>query len=225
MLGVEDPAADTWSERLIRAQRLVAIVRLDNLDRAPELARALLAGGIAIQEFTLTNPHALRAISQVREQLSEFSNQLALLGVGSVRSVEQAQSAISAGAQFVVTPTLNIEVIEYCTTRAIPIMPGAMTPTEILTAWEAGATAVKVFPARALGPGYIKDVLAPLPELRLMPTGGVDLANLQQYFDAGAFAVGVGGNLLNRKAIDAGDWPSVTAIAKEYSRAASAQNI
>lgn len=205
---------------LLHQQRMVAIIRLDDLSCAVPLARGLLAGGVAIQEFTLTNPSALEAIAAVRAEVSEFSSPAAMVGVGSIRSVSQAKQAIAAGAQFVVTPTLQIDVIQVCVASGIPVMPGAMTPTEILTAWEHGASIVKVFPARSLGAGFIKDVLAPLPDIRLMPTGGINLENMPGYFAAGAFAVGVGGNLLDQSAIRSGNWERVTAIAHEYAQVA-----
>ncbi|MCA9133227.1 MAG: bifunctional 4-hydroxy-2-oxoglutarate aldolase/2-dehydro-3-deoxy-phosphogluconate aldolase [Planctomycetales bacterium] len=205
--------------QLLARQRLVAIIRLDDLGSAQQLSQALFDGGIAIQEFTLTNPAALDAISRVRQSIAEFDNGQGLVGVGSVRNLDQAKAAIAAGAQFVVLPIVNVAVIEYCVQHDTPVMPGAMTPTEILTAWEAGATAVKVFPARSLGSQYIRDVLAPLPELRLMPTGGIDQNNMRDYFQAGAFAVGVGGNLLNQEAIGTQDWQRVTSIANSYTHA------
>jgi 2-dehydro-3-deoxyphosphogluconate aldolase / (4S)-4-hydroxy-2-oxoglutarate aldolase len=205
---------------LIAKTRLVAIIRLDDLSQAVKLSKALLAGGIVAQEFTLSNPKALDALSEVKAALSEFSNARAVIGLGSVRNVDEAHAAIKAGAQFVVTPITKLEVIEVCKNAGIPIMPGAFTPTEIATAHAAGADIVKVFPARALGVSYIKDVLAPMPYLKLMPTGGVDLENMASFFKAGAVSVGVGGNLLDKKAIEAGDWKKISAIAKQYAEAA-----
>lgn len=205
---------------LIESQRLVAIIRLDDLSDAVDISRALLDGGIGLQEFTLTNPEALNALSDVRKKLEAFSTCEAALGVGSVRRLEQAQAAVAAGAQFIVTPTLNQRVIEYCASEKIPVMSGAYTPTEIALAWEWGASLVKVFPARNLGPEYIKDVLAPMPELKLMPTGGVDLGNMKAYFQAGAHAVGIGGNLLDKHAIASGHWNEVTQVARRYADAA-----
>jgi 2-dehydro-3-deoxyphosphogluconate aldolase / (4S)-4-hydroxy-2-oxoglutarate aldolase len=207
---------------IVSATRLVAIIRLDDLSQAIHLSKALLAGGVIAQEFTLSNPKALDALSEVKAALSEFSKGQAAIGLGSVRNVDEARSAIKAGAQFVVTPITKLDVIEVCKNADIPIMPGAFTPTEIATAHEAGADVVKVFPARALGPNYIKDVLAPMPYLRLMPTGGVDLENMASFFKAGAVSVGVGGNLLDKKAIEAGDWEKVSSIAKQYAEVAKA---
>ncbi|MFN9917519.1 MAG: bifunctional 4-hydroxy-2-oxoglutarate aldolase/2-dehydro-3-deoxy-phosphogluconate aldolase, partial [Pirellulaceae bacterium] len=186
---------------LIFKTRLVAIVRLDELRMAAELSRALLAGGIVVQEYTLTNPEALRVIGRLRVEVEEFSGGQAFLGLGSVRTLAEAKQAVEAGADFVVTPVMRPEIIEYCEGEKVPILPGAMTPTEIALAWEAGASFVKVFPARSLGSSYIKDVLAPMPYLQLMPTGGIDTRNMRQYFADGAAAVGVGGRLVDAKLV------------------------
>ncbi len=207
---------------IVAKTRLVAIIRLDDLSQAVALSKAFLAGGVIAQEFTLSNPKALDAIAEVKAALPEFSNGQATIGLGSVRNIDEAHAAIKAGAQFVVTPITKLEVIEVCKNAGIPIMPGAFTPTEIATAYDAGADVVKVFPARTLGAGYIKDVLAPMPYLKLMPTGGIDLENMASFFKAGAVSVGVGGNLLDKKAIEANDWQKVSAIARQYAEAARA---
>jgi 2-dehydro-3-deoxyphosphogluconate aldolase/(4S)-4-hydroxy-2-oxoglutarate aldolase len=205
---------------IVSKTRLVAIIRLDDLSQAVQLSKALLAGGVVAQEFTLSNPNALTALSEVKAALGEFSNGQAALGLGSARNVDEAHAAIKAGAQFVVTPITKLDVIEVCKKAGVPIMPGAFTPTEIAMAHDAGADVVKVFPARTLGAGYIKDVLAPMPYLKLMPTGGVDLENMASFFKAGAVSVGVGGNLLDKRAIEAGDWEKVSTIARQYAEAA-----
>ncbi len=201
---------------LILDSRLVAIIRLDDLTSAVELSRALLQGGIVAQEFTLTNPLALEAIAEVLREIKEFSSGTATIGVGSVRSTEQATAAMAAGAQFVVSPIHCPEVSAACIAGNVPLMSGALTPTEIAAAWEAGASLVKVFPARGLGPEYIKDVLAPMPEIKLMPTGGVGLENMQAYFKAGASAVGIGGSLIDLTALAARDWERISATAQQY---------
>jgi 2-dehydro-3-deoxyphosphogluconate aldolase/(4S)-4-hydroxy-2-oxoglutarate aldolase len=207
---------------LLTKTRLVAIIRLDDLSQAVTLSKALLAGGVVAQEFTLSNPKALEALSEAKAALAEFSSGQAVIGLGSVRNVDEAQAAIKAGAHFVVTPITKLEVIELCKNAGVPIMPGAFTPTEIAAAHDAGADIVKVFPARTLGAGYIKDVLAPMPYLKLMPTGGIDLENMASFFKAGAVSVGVGGNLLDKKAIEAGDWEKVSSVARQYAEAARA---
>ncbi|MDZ4847726.1 MAG: bifunctional 4-hydroxy-2-oxoglutarate aldolase/2-dehydro-3-deoxy-phosphogluconate aldolase [Pirellulaceae bacterium] len=204
---------------LVLQHRLVAIIRLDDLSQAFEISRSLLAGGIMVQEYTLTNPEAFQVIGRIRKEIPAFQNGDACVGLGSVRNLDEANQAIEAGAQFVVTPTTRLDVIRQCQTHQVPIMPGAFTPTEISQAWEAGASLVKVFPARHLGPGYIKDVLAPMPYLKLMPTGGIDLANMPKYFENGAVAVGIGGQLVDPDRIRRRDWKGMTEIARQYAEA------
>ncbi|RMF44846.1 MAG: bifunctional 4-hydroxy-2-oxoglutarate aldolase/2-dehydro-3-deoxy-phosphogluconate aldolase [Planctomycetota bacterium] len=199
----------------ILTHRVVAIVRLDDLTQSSRLVRALLDGGLRAIEFTLTNRDALAVTSRLRQEFAEFSDGTACLGIGSVKSVADASAAIQAGAQFLVTPIVSTAVIEASLQRATPVVSGAMTPTEIHQAWTSGASIVKVFPARGLGPGYIRDVLAPMPEVRLMPTGGVDTSNLAAYLRAGAVAVGVGGKLVDAVAVRAGRWSDIRYAAEE----------
>jgi 2-dehydro-3-deoxyphosphogluconate aldolase/(4S)-4-hydroxy-2-oxoglutarate aldolase len=201
----------------IAAGRIVAIVRLERYDRAVEIARALLAGGITAMEFTLTGTGAHAAIGACRAALGN----VAQIGVGTVLSPGAADAAIDAGAQFVVTPALRLDVIEACLARSVPMLCGAFTPTEALAAHEAGANMVKIFPARLGGPQYIKDILAPLPELRLVPTGGVSADNARAYLDAGAAAVGIGGNLVSAAAVAEGDWARIEAAARACVEAVS----
>src|SRR5689334_20503822 len=194
----------------IAAARIVAIVRLERYDRAVEIARALYAGGITAIEFTLTGSGAHAAIGACRAALGDAAQ----IGVGSVLSPSAADAAIDAGAQFVVTPALRLDVISSCWARSAPILCGAFTPTEALAAHEAGASMVKIFPARLGGPQYIRDILAPLPQLRLVPTGGVSAENARAYLDAGATAVGIGGNLVSAAAVAEGDWGRIEAAAR-----------
>ena len=203
-------------QSLVARSRLVGIIRLDDLQDEVEIARALLDAGVKVLEFTLSNPAALEAIVAVRAAMDVFNSDEAAIGLGSVRSIDEVDRAIAAGAQFIVTPITRPAVIEHCVAAGVPIMAGAYTPTEIATAWDAGASFVKIFPARNLGPSYVKDVLAPMPFLRLMPTGGIDLNNMQAYFDAGAVAVGVGGNIIDARSVAARDWRQVTAVAAQY---------
>ena len=205
---------------LISQHRLVAILRLDDLATAVQLSRSLLDAGIVAQEYTLTNPRALEAIAEVLREVPEFSNGEATIGVGSVRTQTQARAAIEAGAQFLVSPIHQPSIISVGVQQSVPVMSGAMTPTEIAAAWEAGAALVKVFPARSLGPKYISDVLAPMPELKLMPTGGVGLENMQEYFEAGASAVGIGGTLIEMSALRLAHWDRITEVASEYAKRA-----
>jgi 2-dehydro-3-deoxyphosphogluconate aldolase/(4S)-4-hydroxy-2-oxoglutarate aldolase len=207
---------------VIRATPLVAIVRLADLSAAVRISQALLEAGVTALEFTLTNPVALAVITQVKAALPDFAEGRAVIGAGTVLDPAAARASIEAGAQFIIAPNTNLDTIATCRESGIPCMPGALTPTEIVTAWNAGASVVKVFPARAFGPAYIKDVLAPLPQLKLMPTGGVDLDNIGQFFKNGAFAVGLGSNLVDGHLIAAGDWAALTAKASRYVEAVRA---
>ena len=195
----------------LSAAKIVAIVRLENYDRAVEVAQALYAGGITAIEYTLTGSGAFAAIEKVRTTMGERM----LIGVGTALSEADAQGAIAAGSQFIVTPAVRPTVIAAGLRAGIPTACGAMTPTEALTAHEAGAAFIKIFPARSLGPGYIKDLLAPLPFLRVMPTGGIGADNLKSYLDAGAVGVGIGGSLVPAKAVQHGDWQVLTDGAKQ----------
>lgn len=204
--------------QLIERTRIVAIVRLNDLTQAIAISRALAQGGIVAQEFTLTNPDALRVIEPVQRALAADGLD-AVVGIGSVRNLDEANAAIAVGAEFVVSPITRPDIIGQCRQAEVAVMPGAYTPTEIAQAWECGADVVKVFPARQLGPGYIKDVLAPMPYLKLMPTGGVDLTNIATFLQAGAVALGIGGNLIDPQAIRIGDWAAIIGVAKKYSDA------
>ncbi|MBX0328857.1 bifunctional 4-hydroxy-2-oxoglutarate aldolase/2-dehydro-3-deoxy-phosphogluconate aldolase [Oscillochloris sp. ZM17-4] len=195
---------------LILARRIVAIIRLDDYDKAVEVARALLAGGVPVMEFTLTGAGALEAIAAVRKELGDA----VCVGVGSVLHAEQATAAIDSGAQFVVTPALRRPVIAACVNRGTLTLCGGVTPTELLDAYEAGSELVKLFPARLGGPAYLKDVLAPLPFLKLVPTGGVGVENARAYIDAGAAALGIGGNLVPRAAVASGRFDQISEVAR-----------
>jgi 2-dehydro-3-deoxyphosphogluconate aldolase / (4S)-4-hydroxy-2-oxoglutarate aldolase len=206
---------------LLKSHRLVVIIRLDDLSQAEALTHALLEGGIRALEFTLTNDAACDVVADLRKRIPAFDAGEALIGVGSIRTVEQTQYAIDSGAQFLVSPVLLHEMIEIGRSAGIATMPGAFSPTEIASAQEAGASVVKVFPADTLSPAYIKAVLAPMPELRLMPTGGINFQNLREYLRAGAFAVGVGGSLVNARHIADGRWNQITQTAREYAESAT----
>lgn len=191
--------------------KVIAIVRLDSGEQLVRAAEALKAGGISAIEFTFSTPGAL---DMVKEASAHFGQEV-LLGAGTVLDPETARAAILVGAEFIVTPTVNLDTIAMCKRYGKPIVAGAMTPTEMLTVWEAGADLVKVFPASNIGgPDYIKGVLAPLPQLRLVPTGGISAGNVASYLKAGAAAVAVGGNLVNKKAVAMGDWAAVTTEAQ-----------
>jgi 2-dehydro-3-deoxyphosphogluconate aldolase/(4S)-4-hydroxy-2-oxoglutarate aldolase len=205
---------------LIEHHRIVAIVRLDDLSQALAISRALAQGGIVAQEYTLTNPDALRVLAPVQRALAADGYEAAI-GIGSVRNVDECNAALAAGADFIVSPITRADIIGQCRQAGVAVMPGAYTPTEIAHAWECGADVVKVFPARQLGPGYIKDVLAPMPYLKLMPTGGVDLSNIATFLQSGAVALGIGGNLINAQAIRAQDWAAITEVAAQYTASSS----
>lgn len=189
----------------------IAIVRLADLSEAINISRALHAGGMTAIEFTLTNRAALTAIGAVRAAVDTLR-----VGAGTVLSAADAQACIDSGAEFLVTPTYEPDVIAVAKAAGVPVVCGAFTPTEILQAWRSGADLVKVFPARSLGPAFIKDVLSPLPDVRLVPTGGVDLDNCAAFLNAGAYTVALGSNLVDARLIERKDWAALTNIAQRY---------
>lgn len=192
--------------QVIESDGVISVVRLEDFSSAVDVAEALVAGGLRAIEFTFTNRDAATAIHETRRDLGER----ATIGAGSVLDPETARTAILAGAEFVVTPTLNRRTIELCHRYGVPIVVGAFTPTEILTAWEAGAPLVKVFPASVGGPSYLKDLLGPLPQVKLVPTGGVTLGNAGDFIRAGAMAVALGSNLVDARTVASGDWSILT---------------
>jgi 2-dehydro-3-deoxyphosphogluconate aldolase / (4S)-4-hydroxy-2-oxoglutarate aldolase len=186
----------------IERSRIVAVIRMKDSDKVKAVVEAIAAGGVRAIEVTMTVPGAVGLIAALAPKMPEGF----LLGAGTVVDADQAAAVIDAGAQFIVSPVFRRSVITACHERGVPVMPGCFTPSEILDAWDAGADIVKVFPATALGPGYIKDVRAPLPQVKLMPTGGVTVENAGEWIAAGAVAVGVGSALLDTKAIEAGNY-------------------
>lgn len=191
---------------------IVAIMRAGRSDHLLAAAEALRAGGVLAIEVTLTTPGALHVIEQA---VTTFGSDI-VFGAGTVLDPESARSAIQAGAQFIVCPTLNLKTIKLCRRYSVPVMPGAYTPTEVLTAWEAGANMVKLFPADIGGPAYLKAIKAPLPQVSIAPTGGVDLNNAGEFIRAGADALGVGSSLVNNKLLDAGDFAAITERARQF---------
>lgn len=189
----------------IETQGIVAVIRMQDTGRLRAVVDALAAGGVRALEVTMTVPRAIEMIREIAPTLPAGF----LFGAGTVLDAETAHRVIDAGAQFVVSPVFRRAVIDACHQHDVPALPGCMTPTEILDAWEAGADIVKVFPATTFGPGYLKDVRAPLPQVKLMPTGGVTLDNAGDWIRAGAVAVGVGSALLDAKAIAAGDYQTL----------------
>lgn len=177
------------------------------------VAEVIREGGIPILEITMTVPGAIAVIAELSKRYGDE----VLVGAGTVLDPETARSCIAAGAQFIVSPALNIQTIEFCKVQRIAVFPGALTPTEVITAWDAGADAVKVFPCSAMGgASYLRALKAPLPEVKLIPTGGVTLATAKDFIAAGAWAIGVGADLVNTKAIKAGQGESVVAAARSY---------
>lgn len=198
--------------RLISESGVIAIVRFDRSEELVEVARAVRAGGVRAIEFTMTTPNALDIIAQA---VHEFGDEV-LLGAGTVLDPETARAAILAGAEFIVAPTLNPRVIEVAHRYSKTVIPGAFTPTEILTAWECGADFVKVFPAEFGGPAYIKAVRAPLPQVRLIPVGGVSLETVGDFIRAGCAAVAVGSHLVKKSAIAARNFDELTELARQF---------
>lgn len=196
----------------IRETGIVAIMRASSPDQLLAAADAIKAGGVNAIEVTMTTPGALKVIEQATLKYGEE----VIFGVGSVLDPETARAAILAGARFVVCPTLKLSTIEMCHRYDIPVVPGAFTPTEVLTAWEAGADMVKVFPSSVGGPAYIKALKGPLPQVRLVPVGGVNLDTTADFIRAGAEVVGVGGSLINQKNLAAGEFDAITENARRY---------
>ena len=196
----------------IQERGVVAIMRANSSEQLLAAADAVKAGGVNAIEVTMTTPGAIEVIKQAT---AKYGNDV-LFGVGSVLDPETARSAILAGAQFVVCPTLNVKTIQICKRYSVPVVSGAYTPTEILTAWQAGADMVKVFPASIGGPALIKAIKGPLPQIKLVPVGGVNLDTTADFIRAGAEIVGVGGSLVNRKYLEAKDYDQITKNASRY---------
>jgi 2-dehydro-3-deoxyphosphogluconate aldolase/(4S)-4-hydroxy-2-oxoglutarate aldolase len=189
---------------------VVAVIRIQDPGRLRAVIDALAAGGVRALEITMTVPRAVEMIREIAPTLPAGF----LFGAGTVIDADTAHRVIDAGAQFVVSPVFRRAVIDACHEHDVPALPGCLTPTEMLDAWDAGADVVKVFPATTFGPGYLKDVRAPLPQIKLMPTGGVTLDNAGDWIRAGAVAVGVGSALLDNAAIAAGDFGVLEANAR-----------
>ena len=194
---------------------ITAVIRAKSSEHLISVVEAIKAGGVECIEVTMTTPNALAVINEAARR---FGHE-AVIGVGSVLDAETCRAAILAGAEFVVGPTLDLGVIEMCRTYSKPVIPGALTPTEILTAWRAGADLVKVFPAGVVGPGYFKDVLAPLPQVKLVPTGGVYLNTAGDFIKAGAAALCVGSAMTPKDAMAEGKWDVLTDIAGRFVKA------
>jgi 2-dehydro-3-deoxyphosphogluconate aldolase/(4S)-4-hydroxy-2-oxoglutarate aldolase len=198
---------------------IIAVVRAQKAEQVIPLSEALIAGGVIAIEITMTTPNAIEAIRNARESLGER----AVIGVGTVLDAKVCRDAIEAGAEFVVTPICRTDFVAIARAADRPIMLGAYTPTEAQTAYEAGADFIKIFPADTLGPGYIKALRAPLPHLKIVPTGGVDVHNVADFLKAGCVALGVGGSLVSAKILQDADWAALTRKAAEFVSAAQPQ--
>lgn len=198
-------------DRLLQ-QGLIAVVRTDGTEHLEALVTTLYGAGIEVIEITLTIPGALKAV----ERLADQWRGKVLLGVGTVLDAMTARMAINAGAEFIVSPTVDRGVIETCHRYDVISIPGGLTATEILTAWDAGADIVKVFPADVMGPDYFAAVRRPLPQIRMMPTGGITLDAIPKFIAAGACAIGAGGTLVPADAVKNADWPRITELAHAF---------
>ena len=191
---------------------IVAVVRFAEPGPLVDVVKALADGGVTVAEVTFTVPNALDVIREAKRQLGDR----VLLGAGTVLDSETARAAFLAGAEFLVSPCVNLDVIRMARRYDKLVMPGAFTPTEIVAAWEAGADIVKVFPADVVGPAFFKAVRGPLPQVKLMPTGGVDLKTATEFLKAGAVCLGVGGQLVEPQAVANRDFARITSLAKQY---------
>ena len=191
---------------------LVPVLRAESEAQAIALAEAIADGGVTVLEVTMTVPGAVRVIARLKKERPEI-----LLGAGTVLDAETAHACIEEGAEFVVSPAFSLKTVEMCQKHGKAVLPGALTPTEVLTAWQAGADVVKVFPASAMGGAkYLKSLKAPLPQIELIPTGGVSLETAREFLEAGAYALGVGADLVDTKTIAAGHGWKITENARKY---------
>lgn len=198
---------------IIRDTGVIAIMRAKSSDQLLQAADAIHSGGVCAIEVTLTTPGALAVIEQAA---AHYQGQGVVFGAGTVLDAESARMAIQAGAQFIVAPNFNVDMIALCRRYSVPVLPGVYTPTEIVAAWEAGADMLKVFPASVGGPGFIKAIKGPLPQVELVPVGGVTLENTAEFIRAGGSAVGVGGELVAPQLLEAKDWPTLTERASRF---------
>ena len=202
----------------LKEYAIAAVVRSDDTDKALAAVQACFDGGIKAIEITFTVPEPIKTLSAVKKKFGDS----VLLGAGTVLSVKDAAAAIDAGAAFLVSPITDFEVVKFCNGKDVAIMPGAMTPTEIYHAWKNGADWVKVFPASQFGPAYFKALKAPLPQVPIMPTGGVSAANAGEWLAAGAEALAVGGELVDKKAMKDGRFEVITKNAEDLMAAVKA---
>jgi len=198
----------------IKSEKVIALIRADSSDGLLDCAKALAAGGLTSIELTMTTPGAIEMLKKVSAELPDF-----VFGLGTVLDAATAEKGIQAGAKFMVTPALRPEVVKVARQCNIPIFCGALTPTEILQAWELGSDAVKVFPAEFFGPAYIKSIKAPFPHIPLVPTGGVNAENVGEFLKAGAMATAAGSSLVDAKSLKEKNWAVITGRAKAFAAA------
>jgi 2-dehydro-3-deoxyphosphogluconate aldolase/(4S)-4-hydroxy-2-oxoglutarate aldolase len=191
---------------------IVAVVRAESSELALRAVEAALAGGVNAIEVTFTVPGALEVIRTLSKEVSSD----VILGAGTVLEPQTALDAVDAGARFIVSPNVNLATIEAAKSKGVAVFPGAFTPTEVLTAWQAGGDIIKIFPANVVGPSYFKDLHGPFPNIPLMPTGGVDLSTARTWLEHGAIALGVGGALIDRKLLKEGNFGEITERAKKF---------
>ncbi len=201
----------------LSSEKVIALIRAESPDGLLECSDALAAGGLTSIELTMTTPGAIRMLEKATAELPDF-----LFGLGTVLDAETARAGILAGAKFIVTPALRPDVITMCKRYSVPIFSGALTPTEVVNAWDCGADAAKVFPAEFFGPAYIKSLKAPLPQVELVPTGGVTAENVGEFIKAGAFATAAGSSLVEAKALKEKNWAAITAKAQAFVKAVAA---
>lgn len=195
----------------LKAQKIIALIRADNAGNLLGCARALAGGGLTCIELTMTTPNAIELCARVAQELPDV-----LLGLGTVLDADTAKRGIAAGAKFIVTPCLRPTVIAVCREAGVPVLSGALTPTEACSAHELGADVIKIFPAEFFGPAYIRSLKAPFPQIEFMPTGGVTPATVGDFLKAGAFATAAGSALVAPAALQSGDWAAITARAREF---------
>lgn len=200
--------------------RIIAIIRGVGEDHIAHVADALLKGGITVMEVTMNTPGALAMIGRLQEQFGERM----YIGAGTVLDEEDARKAVDAGALFLVTPNTDEAVIRYGVERGIPVFPGAMTPTEIVKAWKAGATAVKIFPGSSLGIGYMKELQGPLGHIPMVAVGGINEDNIKQFLEIGCYALGIGGSLINLNQIAQGNYAWITEKARRLVERSQAES-
>lgn len=206
----------TETLKRIHSEKVLALIRAQSPESLLDCARALAAGGLNVIELTMTTPGAVEVLGDVSRKLPGV-----LLGLGTVMDAGTARAGVEAGAQFIVTPGLRPEVIRACQEMDVPVLSGALTPTEVASAADLGADVIKIFPAEFFGPAYIRSLKAVFPQLNLLPTGGVTVKTLGDFLRAGAFAAAAGSALVDPAALKAGDWAAITARAREFAQAAA----